>query len=134
MATYKRGKDFPAEQFVQLAIEADFSRRGFTIEAAKHIDLVCVHPSTGERWQVEAKGISTAMGLDFKTGLGQLIQRMKNRDVKHAVAVPKISPYLAQIAQMDQWVVDHLNIHWLIVDQDGSVQTIAPTPPQAGSS
>jgi len=126
VTTYKRGKDFPAEQFVQVAIEAYFLNQGFNLDRSRHVDLACVHPITGERWQIESKGISAAIGLDFRTGLGQLLQRMTDRAVKHGVAVPKIPQYEAQISKMTPWVVDLLGIHWFLIRSDGSVEWLPP--------
>ena len=102
------------------------ARLGFVLEPSRSVDLVCTHPSTGERWQIAAKGITTAIGLDFRTGLGQLLQRMSDRNAKHAISVPKIPQYEAQIFQMTPWVVDHLGIHWLLISPDGSVAIIPP--------
>jgi hypothetical protein len=126
VGVYKRGAAFPAEQFVQESIEAHFASRGYRLEKSKHTDLVCSHPNTGDRWHVEAKGISTAIGLDFRTGLGQLVQRMTDRTTKHGIAVPDIPQFQLQISQMSQWAIDRLGVHWLIVREDRSVEVISP--------
>ena len=54
---FKLGTQFPAEGFVQRAIEAHFLKRGYARDDAGHADLVCTHPETGEKWRVEAKGL-----------------------------------------------------------------------------
>lgn len=73
---FPRGEAYPNEVFVQQAIEHHFVALGFRPEPAGFIDYVCVHPQTGERWVVEAKGKTTSVGLDFRTCLGQVVQRM----------------------------------------------------------
>jgi len=64
---------------VQAAIERYFLGKGFQLESgSSHADLECVHPERGERWVVEAKGQAAAVGVDFHTGLGQILQRMES--------------------------------------------------------
>ncbi|MDD3927402.1 MAG: hypothetical protein PHT33_12165 [bacterium] len=123
---FKLGTDFPYEGFVQLSIEAHFMRLGFTIDADTHADLICFHPLTGERWLIEAKGATSAIGLDFRTGLGQLVQRMSDTSVKHAIAVPDVDGFLRQCRQVSAWVREKLNLYWLIVGQDGVVRLVSP--------
>jgi hypothetical protein len=119
--TFKRGTEWPHEGFVQAALEAYFSSLGFAIEHHKTIDLVCSHPITGEKWSIEAKGKTTAIGLDFRTGLGQLLQGMKQRSHNYGIAVPDIPEFRRQIQAVPSWVAAALAIHWLLVQSDGSV-------------
>lgn len=71
-----RDECFPNETFVQKALEAHFQSRGFVAVSKGYTDLVVDHPESGERWVIEAKGETEAVGLDFRTGLGQLVQGM----------------------------------------------------------
>ncbi len=123
---YKLGKEFPSEYFVQKSIEAYFSGLGFTTDISSHVDLICDHPVRGEKWHIEAKGLTSQPGLDFRTSLGQLVQRMPNEPAKHGIALPKLQKYLAQIEQTSPWAVNRLGIHWLLVDADGSVTVVPP--------
>jgi hypothetical protein len=119
--------EFPNEAFVQRCVERHFRERGFVVDAAvKHVDLVCSHPATGERWHVEAKGVTSATGLDFRTGLGQLLHRMNDETVKHGLAVPAHEKFASLIAQVSPWVRDRLGLHWLIVDPSGAVKVVGP--------
>jgi hypothetical protein len=118
--------DFPNEGFVQQAIEHHFAVLGFAIVTGGATDLVCTHPDREERWEIEAKGMTTAIGLDFRTGLGQLIQRMTDQKTRHALAVPDISPFRAQCRQVQPWVRKTNNIYWLLVQEDGAVLVISP--------
>ncbi|MCI0575046.1 MAG: hypothetical protein L0331_02425, partial [Chloroflexi bacterium] len=68
---YSRGSEFPHEEFVQRAIESYFSALCFKEEVGGHADLVCANSETGERWLVEAKGLTTQVGLDFRTILSR---------------------------------------------------------------
>jgi hypothetical protein len=124
--SYKRGLDFPHEGFVQLAIEEHFRKAGFHLVADGRVDLLCSHPVTGESWHIEAKGHTTQVGLDFRTGLGQLVQSMHHRETKHGIAVPDTVSFQAQVAKLSGWVVAVLGIHWLFVSQDGTVRVVAP--------
>lgn len=123
---YKRGLNFPHEGFVQSSIEAHFLAAGFRLESGCRADLVCSHPETGESWQVEAKGVTTQIGLDFRTGLGQLLQAMQLPAIRHGIAIPDTPAFRAQVARISPWVVAALGIHWLFVSQDGSVEVVCP--------
>jgi hypothetical protein len=105
-------------------LERHFLALGFKIEPSSHIDLICVHPISGVRWQIEAKGKTAAMGLDFRTALGQLIQRMTDPQSIHAIAVPDMLEYQRQIALVSPWVVEALKLRWLVVDAEGKVEEV----------
>ena len=126
MAKFQRGLDFPYEGFVQMAIEKYFKDRGYRIIQEGYTDLVCVYEETGRKWVVEAKGKTTSIGLDFRTGLGQLVQRMNNPEINYAIAVPKIDQFINQCSQLSKWVRTSLNIHLLFIDDQGKVQIVAP--------
>jgi hypothetical protein len=83
---YKRGNEFPHEGFVQDAIESYFEQAGYTLDTSTHVDLLCAHPVGGEAWHIEAKSKTMAIGLDFRTCLGKLLQRMTQQHVRHGVA------------------------------------------------
>lgn len=121
MRSFKRGTEWPNEGFVQTAIETFFRSNGFDVEEHKTIDLVCSHPVTGAKWRVEAKGLTTAVGLDFRTGLGQLLQCMAEQDIHYGLAVPDIPQFRRQVQAVPSWVAETLAIHWLYVQADGSV-------------
>jgi hypothetical protein len=93
---FKRGCEFPNEGFVQAAIERHFEEAGYMLDTSTHVDLLCTHPTTKNAWHIEAKGKTTAIGLDFRTCLGQLLQRMSQRHVKHGIALPDMPQYRAQ--------------------------------------
>lgn len=124
--SYKLGSEFPAEWFVQKAVENYFGERGFHLDVTGHVDLICVHRNTGERWHIEVKGLTSQPGLDFRTCLGQLLQRMESQSTRHAIAVPDIPKYITQIGKVSHWVVNRLGIHWLLVAEDGSIRVVNP--------
>lgn len=123
---YRRGSGFPNEAFVQTAVEKHFCSSGYERVVTAHSDYACHHPSTGDRWVIEAKGATSAIGLDFRTGLGQLVQRASDPSVRYALAVPDIPQFLAQCSQVSMWVRESLGIHWLIVSEDGSIHIVSP--------
>jgi hypothetical protein len=113
--TYRLGTEFPSEAFVQIAIENRFRELGFAIDTSGHVDLKCSHPTTCERWHIEAKGKTAQPGLDFRTCLGQLVQRIDDSETRYAIALPDLPEYTAQIRAMSGRVVERLGIHWLLV-------------------
>jgi len=123
---YKRGDEFPHEGFVQGAIGRHFKQAGYSLDTSSHVDLLCNHPVTGNAWHIEAKGKTTAIGLDFRTCLGQLLQRMSQQHVRHGIALPDMPQYRAQTAQVSSWVVDRLGLYWLFVADDGTVNIVSP--------
>ena len=123
---YKRSDEFPHESFVQRSVERHFRDLGFLLDVSGHVDLMCSHPATGEQWHIEVKGVTKATGLDFRTGLGQLLQRMSNEAANHGLAVPNHKQFVDQTSKVSQWVIDRLALHWLLVDPDGSVTVIPP--------
>jgi hypothetical protein len=89
-------------------------------------DLICRHPITGERWIIEAKGRTTAIGLDFRTGLGQILQAIADERSVYALAVPALPEFLNQTQRVNPWVRRCLNLHWLVVSSDGKVSDNPP--------
>ena len=124
--SHQKPNKFPYEAFVQQSIERHFRELGFEIQEHPQIDLVCHHPGTDERWHVEAKGHTQASGLDFRTGIGQLIQRMDSREKRYGLAIPDTPQFREQIKQVRPWVRKSLNLHWLLVDKHGEVRTVRP--------
>lgn len=123
---YKRGIEFPHEGFVQHAIEAHFVTAGFEILRGGTVDLRCVHPETGESWHVEAKGVTTQIGLDFRAGLGQLVQGMRDREHRYGVAMPDTPAFRAQAERISDWVLAALRVHLLYVESSGQVKIVIP--------
>lgn len=118
--------EFPREAFVQQAIAAHFTALGFQTETGGYSDLVCHSVERGERWVIEAKGQTGAVGLDFRTGLGQVLQAMGDPSYLYGVAVPNTPQFIAQCRKVSEWVRSALRLHWLLVESDGSVTVIKP--------
>ena len=123
---FKRGIEFPNEGFVQKSIETHFFDSGFQPVDAGYTDLSCSHPETGEEWHIEAKGLTSSVGLDFRTGLGQLVQGMTDESVKYGLAVPNIPQYEIQCSRVRPWVRQRLGLHWILVNSDGNIRVIGP--------
>jgi hypothetical protein len=118
------GTSFPYEGFVQASIEKHFQALGFIQSKEAHADYYGKHPETGEEWLVEAKGKTSDIGLDFRTGLGQLLQGMKEPNRKYGLAVPDIPQFVAQCNRVPERVRELLQIHWLIVGEDEGVRVV----------
>jgi hypothetical protein len=74
----------------------------------------------------EAKGVTKAIGLDFRTCLGQLVQRIDSRNTKYAIALPNLDNFTKQCRTIKQWIRKELQIYWLLVDKDGRVTIFSP--------
>lgn len=120
------GEDFPHEGFVQRALERHFTSLGFEIMDGGDADLMCTHPQTHKRWVIEAKGQTSATGLDIRTGLGQLLSYMSSPSCDYAVAIPDTPQFLKHCRRVQPWVRQALRLHWLLVAHDGSIKIIEP--------
>ena len=117
---------FPREAFVQQALERHFKSLGFQLEGDKSVDLVCHNGKLGEHWVIEAKGETSQVGLDFRTGLGQLLQHMSNPSTLYGIAIPETDRFIQQCRSVSGWVRRALHLYWLIVQPDGSIRTVTP--------
>ena len=126
MPKYRYPAVFPREAFVQAALERHFDKRGFVFDDAGTADLRCQNPQTGEKWIVEAKGETSDIGLDFRTGLGQLLRQIEDGNTFHAMAVPDTEKFLRQCRQLSPYVRETLNLHLLLVDRDMNIRVIGP--------
>ena len=124
---YRYPSEFPREAFVQEAIERHFKPTEFQREKHESADLACYSNKLKQHWIIEAKGETSSIGLDFRTGLGQLLHNMSNSDVLYGLAVPETPPFLQQCRSIGKWVRQALNLHWLIVQPDGSVRIVNPS-------
>lgn len=123
---YHKTNEFPNEAFVQQAVEAYFTEQGFQIEQGGYSDLVCRNVKRGQKWIIEAKGQTSAVGLDFRTGLGQLLQAMQDPTALYGLAVPNTPAFVEQCRKVSDWVRLSLRLHWLLIGPDGAVTTIPP--------
>ena len=123
---FHKNNEFPNEAFVQQAIEAYFTEQGFLIEQGGYSDLICRDLKRGQRWIIEANGQTSAAGLDFRTGLGQLLQAMQDPTALYGLAVPNTPAFVEQCQKVSDWVRLSLRLHWLLIDQDGTVRIISP--------
>lgn len=123
---YHYSAKFPRETFVQKAIESHFRLGGFQFEKQGFADLACRNDKLGEHWIIEAKGVTSDVGLDFKTGLGQLLQHVDNPSTLYGVAVPETDAFLKQCRSISEWVRQTLNLYWLFVRPDGSIRIVSP--------
>ncbi|MFZ5815227.1 MAG: hypothetical protein ACOY93_07975 [Bacillota bacterium] len=119
---FQLGTGFPHEGFVQQVLEEHFRRSGFVIRQAGDADLDAYHPQLGSRWIIEAKGETSSTGLDFRTGLGQLLTRMADPAVQYGLAVPDTPRFRTQLRTISPWVRKTLHLHWVLVGPDRSVR------------
>ena len=124
---YKRGTEFPHEAFVQAAVEHHFESAGYLLDSGGRVDLHATDALSGERWHIEAKGVTSQVGLDFRTGLGQLVQGMEHPESKHAIAVPDTDSFRKQVRCIRPWVMERLQLYVLLVAADGGVSVYGPT-------
>jgi len=118
--------EFPREAFVQKALERHFESLGFQLERHESVDLVCHSDELKEHWVIEAKGETSQVGLDFRTGLGQLFQHMSSPSILYGIAIPETPRFLLQCRCVSEWVRRAIHLHWLIVHSDGSIRIVSP--------
>ena len=90
----------------------------------REVDFVdVVAEKDGQRIFAEAKGRTTAIGLDVDTMFGQLLRRMPQErpgpGTRFAVVVPAEAS--AAVERVPRWLRNELGIDLYVVDQDGSV-------------
>lgn len=124
---YKKEHAFPYESFIQEAIDTYFISAGYIILDDKHTDLVCTHPINGDTWYIEAKGLTSQIGLDFRTCIGQLVQRMKVQGSYYAIALPNIKKFREQASFVAPYVRKSLNLHWIFVHENQSLTMLSPS-------
>lgn len=124
--TFKLGKEYPREGFVQEAIERYFNQRGYIEKPRDHVDWVCKHPESGDLWIIEAKGETTSTGSDFRTCLGQLVQAMNETNAKYGIAIPATQKYYKQLLNVKSWVRKTLNLHWILINKSGQINILDP--------
>lgn len=123
---YRKIGEYPEESFIQGTIDEYFSDNGYNRIETHCVDYVCEHQDTGERWHIETHGASATIGLDFRLGLGQLLCGITLRQTIYALALPDIPQFRNQIKNLEPWVCKVLNLHWIIVDQEGGVTILEP--------
>ena len=130
--TFRNGVEFPNEGFIQAALDRHFAALGFTLRVESRADIDLLNPATGQHWVVEAKGDTKGnAGLDFKTGLGQLLLRMTEHDheTMYGIALPDTPRFLSLYSKISESVRLRLNLHCLLVDSDSTVRVIPPSEP-----
>src|SRR3954471_8979077 len=101
MTHYRLGTDFPREGFVQAALEQHFA--DCQKHAIGHADFAC-SDEYGRRWLIEAKGERSDVGLDFRTGLGHVLQGTPSPEWTPALAMPDTPKFANQRARTPDWV------------------------------
>lgn len=124
-SNYKLGEGFPHEGFLQKALLTHFA--GWDVDQSGPVDLRCQEPDTGVYWVIEAKGETQNIGLDFHTGLGQLMSQMrKGPRANYVLAVPDTEAFVLLCRKIPSWVREALNLYWFLVDEEGEVTSIPP--------
>ena len=127
MTTFPRGTEFPHEGFVHASVREHFEANGYVNETTGYIDFLFRCPKTNEQWRIEAKGATTDVGLDFRTGIGQCIQGVSDEIAKYAIAFPVTDQFLRQARKVAPWVRIRLNLHWVMVNANGTVRVVNPS-------
>ncbi|PPK77524.1 hypothetical protein BXY41_11663 [Lacrimispora xylanisolvens] len=121
---FKKDNSYPNEAFIQFSIEKYFNDLGYEIDTLNQVDLIA--RKNDECWIVEAKGITSSVGLDFNTCLGQLIKSMKNDLSIYSIAVPKHIKYKRQCKLIPDYFRQLIKLHILLIDEKGDVTIIYP--------
>lgn len=127
---------FPQAAFVMDAIENHFIEnqqfRRVGDQAPNTNVLHCQKENWGE-WIIFAKGVNTDVGIEFGTGLAQLLRKMDdtrhgNSTFRFGIAMPSDNDdkFKRQCAIIGRKIRRTLNLHWLVVNQDGKVTIYRP--------
>jgi hypothetical protein len=127
---FRLGNELPHEGFVQAALESHFG--SCERQHVGHVDFACVDVA-GRRWLIEAKGETRDIGLDFRTGLRQLLQGAPSPGWTLALAMPDTPGFARQRNRTPEWIRDALHLHWMLVQDDGSVTVEPPNSDQSDS-
>ncbi len=122
---YKNGNCFPYEAFVQESLEKYFIRLGYELKTKEQVDLIA--EKGNELWIIEAKGVTSAVGTDFNTCLGQLVKSMKDGNAIYAIAIPKHTKYKYQCELISDYFRKLVGLHILLVDETGKVNIVLPS-------
>lgn len=120
-------KNFCGKRMSKQEIEARFrdeKERGNYLRNADR-----VYRKGDDIWIIEAKGETSQIGLDFRTGLGQLLHKMgekRNPKIKYALAFPNEVRFHNQAKMVAQRIRKALNLHFIVVDENGDVRVIEP--------
>ena len=121
---FKKENCFPHEAFVQEAIERFFNQSGYKIKTKEQIDLIA--DKDDEHWVIEAKGLTSSVGTDFNTCIGQLVKSMSTNQNNYAIAIPKLEKYKYQCKLLPDYFRRLAKLHIILVDEEGNVSTIFP--------
>lgn len=117
------------EARVVAAFTAHLEAEGWGVQhEVEFIDVVATRD--GVTLRAEAKGRTTAAGLDADTMYGQLLRRMREPSdgrTNYAVVVPDAA--VAAALRVPEWVRDWLRISvYAVSDQDDVVRVSSPAP------
>jgi len=125
MKKFSKPNVFPYEAFVQESIEKHFVQQGYVIEKDHQVDIIA---SRGDdKWIIEAKGITEAVGTDFNTCIGQLAKSMTTDQNNYALAIPRHIKYKRQCELLSQFFRELVQLHILVVDSEGQIDVIKPS-------
>lgn len=122
---FKNDNCYPYEAFIQESLEKYFMGLDYELKTKEQVDLIA--EKGNERWVIEAKGLTRAVGTDFNKCLGQLVKSIKDDNTFYAIAVPKHAKYGHQCELISDYFRNLIGLHILLVDEMGKVNIILPS-------
>ncbi|MDF2944393.1 MAG: hypothetical protein K0S01_3251 [Herbinix sp.] len=95
------------------------------MKTKEQVDLIA--EKEGERWIIEAKGLTSAIGTDFNTCLGQLVKSMKDDNTIYAIAVPNQEKYKRQCGLISDYFRKLVGLHILLVAENEDINVVRPS-------
>jgi hypothetical protein len=115
-------KEFPHESYIQARLEQYFLNDNNFVDV-KQDEFTDLHVKNSvTEWKIECKGKSQAIGIDFNTGLGQLLKGMEDSSSRYGLAMPDIVPFRKQTTKIPHRIKKLLNITWIWIKKDGTIQ------------
>ena len=121
---FKKDKMFPNEAFIQVALEKYFLKLGYEIKSDGQVDILAFKEN--EKWIVEAKGLTSAVGLDFNTCIGQIVKSMDCETTNYAIAIPEHAKYIIQCSKIPSAFRERNNLYFLFVDEKENIRVVEP--------
>ncbi|HDH28900.1 MAG TPA: hypothetical protein ENH13_07180 [Euryarchaeota archaeon] len=83
MAKFHNPDKFPYEAFVERRVSDYFRNIGYELSMEiAFLDLHFKSAEKGGEWRIECKGETSSIGVDFNTGIGQILKRMDDEKFK----------------------------------------------------
>ncbi len=127
MLKFHNPNEFPYEAFVERRVSEHFQNAGYEVSTEiAFLDLHFKSAGKGGEWRIECKGETSSIGVDFNTGIGQILKRMDDENSNYALALPETQKFRRQTKQIPPAVRKKLKLYWIWVNEKGDIKIENP--------